>query len=176
MKLFEYGGVDDMNDVDEYGLDAHARKRLGLKGKFKAIRRTAKPKGSLQTTMPSFLRMEGLRSRSYEIRQDVAKRIHSMFYRAIPEFTRSIVGKIRKSGTDGYVASGSWPMSGKQVFDWEIEVYRDGRDYIVKYNLWSAKGKNIGETYRLSQSRAMKVVPKFAASVYRDIEVVKNDH
>jgi len=174
MRLFEYDGSPDMNDVDEYGLDAHARKRLGLKNKFKANRKMGRPRKPLQTTMPSSLRIESLRSRSYEVKPDTAKSIYMVLYKSIPEFAKSIVGRIKESGPDGYVASGSWPSSGRQVFDWEFEVYKDGRDYIAKYNLWSPAGKNIGETYRLSQNRAMRFAPKFASFVYRDIDVIKN--
>ena len=163
MHLSEQSEIPDDNDVDIYGMDARTRKRLGVK-KQKKIRKKSKPKRPLRMAMPAGLRFEAkskLRKRTYRARKlDPIKKFFLDYYRAVPEFPRSIAGRIKKSGTIGYIAQGSWPSSGRQVFDWELEVWKDKRDLIIKVNLWGRDGHNIGEAFRVTMGQHKKFLIK----------------
>lgn len=82
------------------------------------------------------------------------------FFKAAPELEKSLVEK--QSRPNGWTLKGSWPSSGRQVFDWEMEVWGDrGGDVIVKTNLWSTKGGSLGETYRVTLANVDKAIPRW---------------
>ena len=87
--------------------------------------------------------------------------IFTEFYRVNPELEKSLVGRIKRQ-PNRFTATGSWPSSGRQVFDWELVAWGErGGDVIIKLNLWSAKGVNDGITYRTSLPVYKKVAQKF---------------
>ena len=166
----------DENDVDEYGMDIRARKRMGLTKRGKALKKNVKAMN--RNVMPMSLRFHedsSLRKRSYLLSKDPIKSLFMAFMRLIPEFQKSRVGNVQASGSKGYLAQGSWPTSGRQIFDWELELWQDKKDFILKYNLWSAKGKNAGDSYRLSPSRMQRFMPKFIGFVNDSISEMKRD-
>lgn len=77
------------------------------------------------------------------------------FFYSVPDFERSLVST--KSRPGGWTLRGSWPSSGKQIYDWEIEVWgeRSG-DVVVKTNMWSTKGGELGQTYRVTLANVDK--------------------
>jgi hypothetical protein len=128
-----------------------------------------------------------LRSRSYLIeverfvsagkkgRYDPLGIVLTAFYKAIPEFERSRAGSPVKR-KNGFTVQGSWPSSGRQVFDWEMEAWGErGGEVIVKINLWSAKGRNEGITYRTVVPRANAVAKKFRKWFLMHKETMKKE-
>lgn len=82
------------------------------------------------------------------------------FFHSTPEFERSLVNK--KKRPNGWTLKGSWPSSGRQVFDWEMEVWGEsGGDVIVKTNLWGAKGGQDGISYRVTLATVDKDVQRW---------------
>jgi len=94
--------------------------------------------------------------------------IWPIMFAALPWFKTSQVGKTEKSEKFFRTARGRYAPSRKHVADWELDVwksYEEPTDCIVKINLWSAKGRNVGESYRVSMARAPRVAQKLAALV-----------
>lgn len=90
-----------------------------------------------------------------------------IMFRAVPWFKTSQVGKTEKTEVSR-TASGRYDPSRKHVADWELDVwkaYDEPTDCIVKINLWSARGRQIGESYRVSMARAERVAQKLAVLV-----------
>jgi hypothetical protein len=90
-----------------------------------------------------------------------------IMFAALPWFKTSQVGKTERT-EKSRTASGRYAPSRKHIADWELDVwksYEEPTDCIVKINLWSAKGKNIGESYRVSMARARNVAQKLAGFV-----------
>lgn len=82
-------------------------------------------------------------------------------------FKTSQVGKTETKG-DSKTAQGRYEIFRKHVADWELDVWRsyeEKTDCIVKINLWSPKGRNVGESYRVSMARVHKVAQKLAEFV-----------
>jgi hypothetical protein len=91
---------------------------------------------------------------------DYVGKVAERFFKSTPEFERSVVEKTSRK--NGWTIRGSWPSSGRQVFDWEFEIWGErGGDVIVKFNIWSAKGTNDGISYRSNVATVDKLVPKF---------------
>lgn len=86
--------------------------------------------------------------------------------------TKIEVDSARKHKT----ATGRYPGRGRHVADWELDVWMahdDPTDVIVKVNLWSAKGRNVGESYRVSVSRADNVAGKLGKWVEEHIHEMR---
>jgi len=82
------------------------------------------------------------------------------FFGSTPEFERSLVSK--KKRVNGWTLRGSWPSSGRQVFDWEMEAWGEsGGDVIVKTSMWSGKGGMEGTSYRVTLANVDKAVPRW---------------
>jgi hypothetical protein len=82
------------------------------------------------------------------------------FFKSTPEFERSFVSK--KKRPNGWTLRGSWPSSGRQVFDWEMEAWGEsGGDVVVKTNMWSTKGGSEGTSYRVTLANVDKAVPRY---------------
>ncbi len=91
---------------------------------------------------------------------DYVGKVAKKFFLSSPELERSLVEKTRRK--NGWTLRGSWPSSGRQVFDWEFEIWGErAGDVIVKFNIWSAKGTRDGISYRSNVATVDKLVPKF---------------
>jgi len=95
-----------------------------------------------------------------EKKYDPVGYVLNRFYKAIPEFDKSVVTKEPRN--NGWTISGSWPTKGRQIFDWEIDTWgeREG-DVVIKINLFSGKGDPLGISYRTTVATVDKLVPKF---------------
>lgn len=188
--LCEYS-EPDANDVDSFGMDAMTRKRLKVKDKLekpgkKRIRRPMRSKLPL-----SLAKVESrLRRRLYSIgearrfvtlgkgekgQHDSVGYVMKRFYYSVPDFENSVVNIEKKAG--GWIVNGSWPSSGKQVFDWEFDVWGErGGSVVVKLNMWSQSGRADGETFRTTVATVDKLIPKFVRKYYLPIkEVMKKE-
>ena len=97
------------------------------------------------------------------------------FYNSVPDFDRSVVNTEKKR--NGWIVNGSWPSSGKQVFDWEFDVWGEsGGSVVVKFGMWSARGTPGGQNYRTTVATVDKLIPKFLRKVYfPDKEAMKKE-
>lgn len=98
-----------------------------------------------------------------------------IMFAALPWFKTSQVGKT-ESTDKSKTAQGRYAPSKKFVADWELDVWKsheEPTDCIVKINLWSARGKNVGENYRVSMSRAPRVAQKLAEFVQEYISQMR---
>jgi hypothetical protein len=95
--------------------------------------------------------------------------ITTRFYNSVPDFDRSVVN-IRKLA-NSFIIEGSWPSSGKQVFDWALETWGEqGGTVVVKLNMWSNTGRADGETFRTTVATVDKLIPKFIRKYYGPIK------
>jgi hypothetical protein len=175
LTLFEQIVVGDDNDVDRFGMDANTRKRLGLK--YKASKgKKMKPRRPIQTKMPRDLAdideavlservwFSTLGSKGKGTKDPVGY-VTSQFFHSTPELEKSLVDV--KQNRNGWIVQGSWPSSGPQVFDWELETWGErGGAVVVKFNMWSARGRMDGQNYRTTVATVDKLVPKFLKKVF----------
>ena len=168
MTLFERI-VGDENDLDQFGMDAMTRKRLKVKNKMARVKR--KPMRSLPTKLPRQLAdiEEGrwfstLGAKGKGINDPVGY-VTSQFFNSTKELERSVVD-IQKN-RNGWIIQGSWPSSGPQVFDWELETWGErGGAVVVHFRMWSGKGTEGGQNYRTTVATVNKLVPKFLKKVF----------
>ena len=96
------------------------------------------------------------------------------FFRSTPEFERSFVSK--KSRPNGWTLKGSWPSSGKQIFDWEMEAWGEsGGDVIVKTNLWSTKGGSQGTSYRVTLANVDKTIGRWLRKFFYPTKAIMKE-
>ena len=179
---------EDENDVDEFGMDPHTRRRLRVKAKGVA-KGKKRPMRPMRTRMPYSLSRipklgsvdeSTLRRRMYvddtamgEARQfvtpgkegrgkyDPVGIVIARMFNVSPEFARSEVERI--SRRNGWTITGAWPSSGRHILDWEFDVWGErGGDVIVKVNIVYASGKGDGISYRTNVATVGKLAPKFA--------------
>lgn len=88
------------------------------------------------------------------------------FFLSTPDFGKSVVNKEKRK--NGWTLTGSWPSSGKQIFDWEMEVWGErGGDVVVKMNMWSGDGKyNDGIVYRVTLGNVDKSLERWLRKFY----------
>jgi hypothetical protein len=152
-----------------------SKEKVGKKREYPKSSRA--PFGEKEPKLPGSLAYEaeidfcrGLRKRLYERfatmgreksgKHDPVGYVLERFYKAIPDFDKSIVTK--EPRLNGWTISGSWPVRGKQIFDWEIDTWGEsGGDVIIKINLFSGKGQPLGIVYRTTVATVDKLVPKF---------------
>lgn len=110
--------------------------------------------------------MSKLRKRGWDLKtKDIEPLdfVWKLMYGAVDWFRKTRIGL--EKGRRHRTATGRYPARGRHVADWELDVWGahdDPTDTIVKINLWSKKGKNVGETYRVSVSRADRIALKLA--------------
>lgn len=186
--------LEDMNDVDEFGMDAMTRRRLRVRDLFKnSVNKlsTSKKKHSknvLKKKIPKrfptslMFKESGIRFRGYAYEsktfrskganpgeQDYVGYVITRFYNSVPDFDRSVVNVERRP--KAFTITGSWPSSGKQVFDWELEAFGErGGSVVVKLNMWSNAGRQDGETFRTNIATVDKLIPKFVRKYYNPIK------
>ena len=91
------------------------------------------------------------------------------FFRSTPEFERSLVTKEKRR--NGWTLTGSWPSSGRQVFDWEMEVWGEsGGDVIVKTNIWGTKGDREGTSYRVTVANVDKAIERWLRKFFYPVK------
>lgn len=121
--------------------------------------------------------MGKLRKRGYTIKPKTIKLdpldyVQRTIYKAFPQFKKTEVERDRRKS--GITISGSWPLTGRQIYDWELEFEKQrNNDVITKINLWGRKGTNFGETYVVSIARAAKLASKIAVWVDEHIRAIK---
>lgn len=162
----------DRNDVDQFGMDADTRKRLKVGRMLRARKKVRRPLN---------LRMPG----KYRVKDDMHERVHfdtlgakgsgtedavgyvtSLFFHSTPEFEKSL--ETTKSNRNGWVLRGKWPSSGKEVFDWEFDIFGErGKSVVVKFNMWDVNGWNDGQAYRVTVATVPRAVKKFLSKVFR---------
>jgi hypothetical protein len=161
----------DRNDVDQYGMDMDTRRRLKV-GRMLRVRKKAKKPISTQIPgkyrVPDDLhereRFDTLGSKGRDTEDQVGY-VTSMFFHSTPEFERSLVS--REAKRNGWVLQGSWPLSGRSVFDWEFDIWGErGKAVVVKFNMWDMDGRNEGQTYRTTVATVRRVVLKFLSKVF----------
>ena len=82
------------------------------------------------------------------------------FFYSTPEFERSLVSKVKRP--NGWTLQGSWPSAGRQLFDWEMEVWGErGGQVVVKTNMWSRDGFNDGQSWKVTLANVDSTVPKW---------------
>lgn len=82
------------------------------------------------------------------------------FFHSTPEFERSLVSQDKRP--NGWTLTGSWPSSGRQMFDWEMEVWgQGGGEVVVKTNLWSRDGYTDGQSWKVTLANVDKTVLKW---------------
>lgn len=158
----------DRNDVDQYGMDADTRKRLNIKRNLDVRKKNT-----------------SLRQRRYKRKSDALEErvvfqtlgargngsadhvgyVTSVFFHSTPEFERSLVDIQRKR--NGWVLQGAWPSSGKAQFDWEFDIFGEGRgSVVVRFNMWDSKGRNEWQAYRATVATAKKMAQKFLKKTF----------
>lgn len=174
---------DDANDVDDFGMDQMTRKRLRVKELGRKLNGRAK-KEKIPSRIPTYLNIkEGVLRRRrylYELKrfrtkgikpgeQDAVGYVMTKFYNSVPDFDRSVVEIDRR--VNSFSARGSWPSSGRQVFDWDLEVWGErGGAVVVKLNMWSSAGRSDGETFRTTVATVDRLIPKFVSKYYGPIK------
>ena len=79
------------------------------------------------------------------------------YFNAIPEFRKSEVE--REPRKNGWTISGSWPTSGRHVFDWQLEAWGEpSGDVIVRTIFWDVNGRQYGDSYRSTVASSDKAV------------------
>lgn len=102
----------------------------------------------------------GLRKRSWKPKakkHDPLGMVFKVFYEAVPELKRYKVGKIETT-TGSKMVQGR--IRGRYNADYDMDVFKDGSDVIVKVNVWGTERDGI--SYRVSLPVADKVARKFA--------------
>ncbi len=81
------------------------------------------------------------------------------FYDAVPALQRYRIGNIEKR-KNGRLVQGR--IKGRYNADFELDAWKEDSDIIIKFNLFTMKGKSDGVSYRVSVPRAKNVAGKFA--------------
>lgn len=167
----------DENDLDIYGLDAQARRRLG-------VRKFVPPKKIItKKTKDDFLPAHAPVSWGVRESIDLLKEaksfitigrnsdedsvgyVISKFYNSVPDFDNSVVSHQRVK--NGHIIQGSWPSSGQQIFDWQLEAWGEGAGgVVVKFIMMSAKGRTDGHSFRTNRASVGRLIPKFIKRYY----------
>jgi len=102
----------------------------------------------------------GLRKRGWKPKSkkyDPLGIVFKTFYKAVPELERYRIGSIETTSGSKMVQG---RIKGRYKADYELDVFKDGSDVIVKANVWGKKRDGIA--YRVSVPVADKVARKFA--------------
>ena len=180
----------DSNDLDSSGMDAATRKRLGVDTVRTPRKKSKKPQKAIRNKLPRSLSKfpkhkhmhEGyLLSDIVDMLSEARKRwfstpgkrgkfdpvgiILGRFFNYVPELEKSIVETDKRP--NGWTLRGSWPSSGKWVFDWEMEAWkeRDG-GVVVKTIMFGKSGPPWGEVYRTTVATVDRAVPKWARKYF----------
>lgn len=92
--------------------------------------------------------------------------IADKFFKSVPDFEDSLAEKQDRS--NGITMSGAWPVTGKHVYDWEIDVMgQRGGDFVVKFSMWGADGKYFdGHSFNTNIATVDRLVPKFVTKYF----------
>ena len=173
---------EDENDVDEYGMDPITRRRLRVK--MKSAKAKKKPLPPQRTHMPySLAHMTKDTGESVMLqdrvdflsevigfitpgkkgfgKHDPVGYVVRRFFKSTPELESSLVQK--QARKNGWTLNGSWPSSGKHIFDWEIDAWGErGGMVVLKFTMWSARGGIIdGLSFKTNIGTVDKLIPKF---------------
>ena len=183
---------EDANDVDEFGMDSHTRRRLRLRDKGPTkVKKNAvahhknRVPHSLMNIRNDTGRMESVRDavawlsevvefvtpgREKKGKFDAPGYVLSHFFHSTPEFEASLVEKIPRRG--GWIVRGAWPSSGRHVFDWEFDVTGDrGGQVTVKFTMWGQDGIIDGHTFTTTAAVVPKLAKKFVRKYFIPMKV-----
>ena len=148
--------LPDRNDVDQYSMDQDTRRRLRVRHAKSLSIKKKKDVGPDRSPVVDETKGTAI---------DTVTHVKEIFLRSSPEFLRSVVSE--QHNRNGWVIRGAWPSSGKKIFDWEFDIFGEGRgSVVIRFNVWDSEGNNDWQAYRATIATANKTARKFVQKTF----------